>query len=74
MYTSLIQIQGSTDSADLGLLVSGTLRNVDIALEELADLSTIGWDDMQSTGLSKIPVNCVKWFPGLSCKPVKVYM
>ena len=26
-----------------------------------------------SIGRSKTPMNCVRWFPGLSCSPVNVY-
>ena len=40
-------IQGSGDSDDLGIFVSGTLRYVDMAFEEIADLLTIGFEVSQ---------------------------
>ena len=40
-------IQGSVDSDDLGIFVSGTLRYVDMAFEEIADLLTIGFEVSQ---------------------------
>ena len=40
-------IQGSADSDDGGIFVSGTLRYVDMAFEEIADLLTIGFEVSQ---------------------------
>ena len=40
-------MQGSADSDDGGIFVSGTLRYVDMAFQEIADLLTIGLEVSQ---------------------------
>ena len=64
---------GSADNTDLALLGSGTVRYVHMALEDLCT-GFVLIDDTWSTGFNNIPVNWVKWLPGLSCNPVNVYM
>ena len=49
-------IQGSADGDDEGIFVSGTLRYVDMAFEEIANLLTIDFEVSQVFSRSKYPL------------------
>ena len=49
-------MQGSADSDDGGIFVSGTLRYVDMAFEEIANLLTIDFEVSQVFSRSKYPL------------------